>query len=59
MKYEIECQPSYSVLEVQLEPEEQVVTEAGAMVWMSDNLRVTTSTRGGVLAGLKRSVLSG
>ena len=39
MQYEIQCQPSYSVLEVQLQPGEQVVTEAGAMVWMSDNLR--------------------
>ena len=59
MQYEIQCQPSYSVLEVQLQPGEQVVTEAGAMVWMSDNLDVTTSTRGGVFSGLKRRVLSG
>ena len=59
MDYEIECQPSYSVLEIHLEPEEQVVTESGAMVWMSDNMRVATSTRGGALKGLKRSVLSG
>ena len=59
MKYEIECQPSYSVLEVNLDPGEQVVTEAGAMVWMSDNLRVNTSTRGGALSGLKRAALSG
>lgn len=59
MQYEIQCQPSYSVLEVQLQPGEQVVTEAGAMVWMSDNLNVTTSTRGGIFSGLKRSVLAG
>ena len=59
MQYRIQCQPSYSVLEVQLQPGEQVVTEAGAMVWMSDNLDVTTSTRGGVFSGLKRRVLSG
>ena len=32
MQYRIQCQPSYSVLEVQLHPGEQVVTEAGAMV---------------------------
>ena len=59
MKYEVQCQPSYSVLEVQLESGERVVTEAGAMVWMSDNLNVTTSARGGVLAGFKRVALTG
>ena len=59
MQYEIQCQPSYSVLEVQLQPGEQVVTEAGAMVWMSDNLNVTTSTRGGLFSGLKRKALAG
>ena len=59
MKYEIQCQPSYSIAEISLDPEEQVVTEAGAMVWMSDNLKVTTSTRGGLLSGIKRAALSG
>jgi uncharacterized protein (TIGR00266 family) len=59
MNYEINCQPSYSVLEVHLEPEEQVVTEAGAMVWMSDNMQVSTSTRGGIMSGMKRSLLGG
>ncbi len=59
MNYGIECRPSYSVLEIDLDPGEQVVTEAGAMVWMSDNLRVVTSTRGGALAGLKRAALAG
>ena len=59
MNYEIESQPSYSVLEINLEPDEEVVTEAGAMAWMSDNLKVDTSTRGGALAGLKRAALSG
>ena len=59
MNYEISCQPSYSLLEVRLEPEERVVTESGAMVWMSDNMRIATSTRGGVMSGLKRSFLSG
>ena len=59
MNYEISCQPSYSLLEIRLEPEEQVVTESGAMVWMSDNMRIATSTRGGVMSGLKRSFLSG
>ena len=59
MQYEILCQPSYSLLEVQLDPGEQVVAEAGAMSWMSSNIKTTTSSRGGVMAGLKRAVLSG
>jgi uncharacterized protein (TIGR00266 family) len=59
MDYEIQCQPSYSVLEVSLDPGEKVVSEAGAMAWMSENLSVETSTRGGALSGLKRSILSG
>ena len=59
MKYEIQSRPSYSILEINLQPDEEVVTEAGAMAWMNDNLKVDTSTRGGALAGLKRATLSG
>jgi len=59
MRYQIHCQPSYGVLEVELNPGESVVAEAGAMSWMSDNIRTTTSTRGGILGGLKRSLLAG
>ena len=59
MEHTIQMQPSYSVLELTLEPEEEVVAEAGAMVWMSDNLELKTSARGGALSGLKRAVLTG
>ncbi len=59
MNYEIACQPSFSLLEVNLEPGEQIVTEAGAMAWMSANLKASTSSRGGMLAGLKRKLLTG
>ena len=59
MEHTIQFQPSYSVLELHLEPEEEVVAEAGAMVWMSDNLELATSARGGALAGLKRAALTG
>jgi uncharacterized protein (TIGR00266 family) len=59
MKHTIQCQPSYSVLEVELDPGEQVVADSGAMAWMSSNIKTTTTTRGGVLAGLKRTMLSG
>lgn len=59
MKYEIHCQPSYSLLEVDLDSGEQIVSDAGAMAWMSSNVKASTSTRGGILAGLKRTMLSG
>ncbi len=59
MQYTIQSQPSYSLLETELNPGEQLVAEAGAMAWMSSNVKTTTSTRGGLLTGLKRSMLSG
>ena len=45
MKYEIKYQPAYSLLEVNLEPNESIVAEAGAMVYMSRNIRVETRKR--------------
>ncbi len=59
MEYAIQSQPSYSLLEVTLDPGQSIVAEAGAMTWMTDAIRMTTSTRGGALSGLRRSVLGG
>jgi len=59
MQYEVLCQPSFSLLEVSLEPGEKIVAEAGAMAWMEGPVKTETSTRGGVLSGMKRAVLSG
>lgn len=59
MQYDITCQPSFAVLEVTLKAGERIVSEAGAMAWMQGPLRTETSTRGGMLKGLKRAVLSG
>ncbi len=59
MQHRILCSPSYSLLEVALEAGESIVSEAGAMAWMSANMQTKTSTRGGMLAGLKRKMLSG
>jgi len=59
MEYTIECQPSYSLVEVTLDPNESVVADSGAMTWHSSNVEMQTSTRGGILTGLKRAVLSG
>jgi uncharacterized protein (TIGR00266 family) len=59
MQYQILCQPSFSVLEVSLNPGEKIVAEAGAMAWTEGPIRTETSTRGGVLKGLKRAMLAG
>ncbi len=59
MQHQLICQPTYSALEVDLAPGERIVGDAGAMAWMSSNIKTTTTTRGGVLQGLKRAVLSG
>lgn len=59
MQYDILCQPTFSLVEVTLEPGEKIVAEAGAMAWTEGPVRTETSTRGGVLQGLKRAVLAG
>ena len=59
MDYVIHSNPSYSVVEVTLAPGEQIVTESGAMAWMTANMRAQTSARGGIMSGLSRAVLSG
>ncbi len=42
MKYQIICDPTYSAVEVNLEAGERIVGEAGAMAWMSGNIRTET-----------------
>jgi uncharacterized protein (TIGR00266 family) len=59
MRYDISCQPSYAILEVTLNVGEKIVAEAGAMAWMEGPIRTETSTRGGLMQGLKRAVLAG
>lgn len=59
MQHRILCSPSYSILEVALQAGESIAAEAGAMAWMSANMQTKTSSRGGIMAGLKRAVLSG
>lgn len=59
MNHHIDFQPSYSLLHLDLEENETIVTESGAMAWMEGPLDVKTSSRGGVLKGLKRKFLGG
>ena len=59
MNYEIICDPTYTAVEVNLQPGERFAADSGVMAWMTSNMKTETSTRGGMLAGLKRKVLSG
>ncbi|MCS7142375.1 MAG: TIGR00266 family protein [Aigarchaeota archaeon] len=50
MKYEIKHRPSFALLEVELGPGESIVAEAGAMTYITPNVRVKTRIREGNLA---------
>jgi uncharacterized protein (TIGR00266 family) len=56
MQYKIMYQPSYSLLEVQLDPSESVVAESDAMVSMAPNVKMDTGAKGGLFGALKRSI---
>ena len=59
MKYDIKYGPSYALGIVSLEAGEKLQAESGAMVSMSDAIKMETGVRGGIMSGLKRSVLGG
>ncbi|MHB8071249.1 MAG: TIGR00266 family protein [Candidatus Cryosericum sp.] len=56
MQYKIMYQPSYSLLELQLDPSESILAESDAMVSMSPNVQMATGARGGLFGALKRAV---
>lgn len=59
MQTEIKYSPAYALAIVTLAQGEVMKGEAGAMVSMTPDIQMETSTQGGVLKGLKRSVLGG
>jgi uncharacterized protein (TIGR00266 family) len=60
LNYEIKYRPSYSLLEVSLEPNQTVRGEAGAMTYMSSNIQVNTHMREkGLLGTLGLKLLGG
>lgn len=59
MEYDIFCEPGFAAVQINLSAGEQIASEAAAMAWMTENLQTKTSTRGGVLGGLKRALLTG
>ena len=59
MKVDIAYSPAFAVASLQLDTGESARAEAGAMVSMSSNVQIETKAQGGLLGGLKRSVLGG
>jgi uncharacterized protein (TIGR00266 family) len=58
LEYEIKYRPSYSLLEIRLEPNETITGEAGAMTYMSPNIEAKTRMREkGILGTLGLKIL--
>ena len=59
MDIRIEDRPSFAIAQVRLEPGENIVSEGGAMVAMTDGFDLETKARGGFLKSLARSTFGG
>lgn len=59
MRVSIQANPAFSFATISIDPGGEVQTEAGAMAAMTDGVEVETKARGGVMQGLRRSVLGG
>ena len=56
MQIEIKHSPAFASATLTLAPNEQIKAEAGAMVWKTPSIDIETSTQGGFMKGLKRSL---
>jgi len=54
-RYEVLHQPSFSLAVVQLQPEQSIQAEAGAMVSMSANIELQSQMKGGLFGAIKRA----
>ena len=59
MQVDIRYSPSFAVGVITFEPGEEIKAEAGAMTSMTGDVEIETKAQGGLMAGLKRSVLGG
>lgn len=59
MKYEIRYRPAFAAIFVTLEPREEIIAEAGAMVSMDAGLSMTTEFSGGFFQALLRKFFGG
>ncbi|MDH4112013.1 MAG: TIGR00266 family protein [Actinomycetota bacterium] len=59
MDVDIRFSPSFAFAVITIGPGAEIKAEAGAMTSMSGGVEIETKAQGGVMAGLKRSVLGG
>ncbi|WP_432477381.1 TIGR00266 family protein [Nocardioides sp. GXQ0305] len=59
MHVDIRHTPSFALAVLTLSPGEEVKAEAGAMTSMSGGVEIETKAQGGIMKGLRRSVLGG
>ena len=59
MRVEIEAAPAFAMARIEVGSGAEVKVEAGAMAAMSGDVTVETGSTGGLLGGLKRSMLGG
>ena len=59
MDVAIRHSPSFAAARITLDPGEEIRAESGAMMATSAGVGITSSTQGGVVKGLKRSLLGG
>ena len=59
MQVDIQASPSFAMGTIRLGAGESVKVEAGAMAALSAGVEIQTASQGGLLGGLKRSVLGG
>ena len=59
MQVDIQASPSFAMGTIRLGAGESVKVEAGAMAAMSSGIEIQTASTGGLLGGLKRSMLGG
>lgn len=56
MRSEIKFSPAFAMATVTLDPNEKIKAEAGVMVAKSPSVEIETSTQGGFMKGLKRTL---
>ena len=59
LNVDIQFSPSFAMATVKMNQGESLQAEAGAMTGMSGGVEIATKAQGGILGGLKRSVLGG
>lgn len=59
MEFEIDGNPDYGQLSVQLGPDERFIAEGGSMAWMSDGMEVKARLIGGFLKAVVRKMVAG